>query len=143
MAPSTFPAPPAPLPASADVATLLPGYDATKASALIDISYASTACGMGGFTVTIDGHPEATVTYWTAGSQSAGKPDKTLTSAPGKNSEGLISVTGINPAAPAPFKITVIGASGCTFSTDGLMPDGRTGKVPFEAGAVSCIELRG
>ncbi len=128
------------VPTAAAEATL-PGYDATKASVLLRIDMGTPACKAAGFTVTVDGHAEAKITYWSNVPESSGKADKTLTSVP-KNSDGMVSITGLTPGALAPFKVTVTGATGCVLTTDGLMP-GRTGNVPLEAGSVTLVDVRG
>ncbi len=129
---------------SATATTSLPNFDATKASALVRLRVGAktVGCGLGKFTLAIDGHPEAKVTYWTNSPDSSGKADATLTAAPG-GSEMYFSFTGITPGPLAPFKVTPTGGSSCVPALGTPYPDGHTGNVPLEAGSISLVDLFG
>jgi hypothetical protein len=118
----------------AAAATHLPGYDATKANLILRVAQGTAAC-QGNYTVTLDGHPEAQVTYWTNDPASGGHADALLTKMPA-GSVGFLSISKINPAGLANLTLTVTNGCSLTVSYGGI-PTTASGKVLFEAGSVT------
>lgn len=114
---------------SPDVSSNLPGLAAGVV--LVDVAAASTAgaCSTAdGVTVTVDGHPEAVVTY-----HDAAMPFAPVSGATTTASSGLASITGV----AAGTKITVVGKkAGCDVA---LLA--APGSVTVEAGVVSRAEM--
>lgn len=121
--------------------TVFPGYDATKANILLRIEAQSVACGTGGFTLTVDGHPEAQVSFWNNEIDGGGSTPS-LAMAPANKTKFHVSITKIAPAALAPLTFTVAGAA-CTVTFSNNLVVRVTGKAILEAGAITSIEAVG
>jgi hypothetical protein len=106
-------------------ATAFPDYAADKAHAYLTI--AGGCMTVGGYTLSIDDHPEAVVTYWDDNG-----PNPALTSAPANN--GRISVSNINPGVPA----TLTSDNGVCALQLYFAPEAFTTNltIPLEPGAV-------
>jgi len=118
---------PAPIPVHVVGSAQLPGYDATKAHVVVSIGAASGACQKSGNTVSLPGHPEATVIYVNSDGTDSGGTSTLI--------NGLVWIRGITPGAAVKPTITS-GVAGCTpnlaFST---------GNVKLAADSVSVLNL--
>ncbi|MBS2018397.1 MAG: hypothetical protein JST00_36365 [Deltaproteobacteria bacterium] len=109
--------------------TTLTGYDATKAHVLVSIGAASGACTKNGNTVSLPGHPEATVRYVSASGADVGAST---------DNAGLAWITDIVPGASPLVAPTVTPAvAGCTLNTTF-----STGKVPLVVDTVTVLNAQ-
>ncbi len=108
----------------------IPGYGADKGVILVDIAGSATgACNNSeGVTLTVDGHPEAVVTYYGSAKPYAPMPGATATS-----SAGIASIEGVPPGT----KVTIKGEkTGCNVA---LMAE--PGTITVEAGVVGRAQM--
>jgi hypothetical protein len=114
---------------------IVPNYDNTKPLVLVDarLDTGSNHDGgancndVSGVAYSVDGHPEAVITYYTSDSIPAPISGGTMTS-----EAGLASITGLDVGS-SPISIT--GAkTGCTIS---FVKNGSTGEIPLENAYVS------
>jgi len=112
---------------------LFPGLDAGGSAAIIVSLQTTTddagACSaLDGVTVSVPGHPEATVTYFSNGSLPTPVPDAGATTA-----RGLAGITGLAPGQ----LVTLAGTkAGCQVL---FQYDTQTGRTPLETGYVSLM----
>ena len=118
---------PAPIPVQVVGAGQLAGYDATKAHVVVSIGAASGACQKSGNTVSLPGHPEATVTYVNSDGTDSGGASTLI--------NGLVWIRGISPGAPVKPTITS-GVAGCTTNLAF-----STGNVKLAADSVSVLNV--
>jgi len=110
------------------VGTSLAPYDATRAHLLVSIGAATAPCTKSGNTVSLPGHPEATLTYINL----AGAPIGGSTT----GMDGLAWFTGIVPTTPGEIATPVLtsGIAGCTRRTTT-----DTGRVPLIVDTVTVM----
>jgi hypothetical protein len=114
---------------------IVPNYDKTKPLVLVDARLDTGTNHDGGancddpsdIAFSVDGHPEAVVTYYTSGSIPSAIPGAT-----GTSEAGLASITGIDVSI-SPISITGT-KTGCTVS---FVKNGSTGEIPLENAYVS------
>jgi len=105
---------------------MLPGYGADKGVIFVDVAAAAkgTCVSEDEVTLTVDGHPDAVVTYY-----SASKPFAPVTGATATTGSGMASIAGV----PVGSKVTIKGAkTGCDVA---LLA--APGTVTVEAGTIT------
>lgn len=112
-------------------AAFVPGFGPSSTAILIGVQKGGADAGAcnqeDGVSFAVDGHPEATVTYYSA--DSIPSP----TDAGATSARGLAAITGLTPNQ----LVKLTGAkTGCTVS---FKKDALTGRVPLEAGFVSLM----
>jgi hypothetical protein len=107
----------------------LPGYAADKGVILVDIGASTGECNSpDGVTLTVDGHPEAVVSYF-----GSVKPYAPITDATATSTAGIASIAGIAPGTQVTIKGT---KTGCDVA---LLAD--PGTVTVEAGTVARAQM--
>lgn len=114
---------------------IVPNYDKTQPLVLVDTRLDTGTNHDGGancndpsgVAISVDGHPEAVVTYYTSDAVPAAISGGTAT-----GEAGLASITGL-AAGGSPISITAV-KTGCTLS---FVKNGSTGEIPLENAYVS------
>ena len=114
---------------------IVPGYDASKPTIFVEVLQdgghdhdGGASCNdPSGIALSVQGHPEAVVTYYSADSIPAPVNGATATTAGGK-----ASIVGVDASASP---VTLVGTkTGCTVS---FVKDTSTGRIPLENGYIS------
>jgi len=117
------------------LSVIVPNYDPNKPLIFVAVQQdngtkhdsGADCSDVSGTSLSVEGHPEAVVTYYTADSIPAAIPNGTATS-----TGGSISVTGLE-ASVGPVTLTAK-KTGCTVS---FLDGSATGRIPLENGYVS------